>query len=305
MNNGFRTGLLTGLILGAAVASTVALLARPRSAPPPRVDSNHPLEAGRLPPPPPPPAGPASAPPVQAEPSAAVAPAPASDGLQVRFAGMLEKGLGAFQSPDFGKLVQDFKASGKEGLDLLLNALRTSTSATERFLAAAILEGVGDPTAIPALAEVLKADADALVRRMASHAIAVLGAPEGEAPLRAASTGDVDWGVRVNSAYGLAKLKHEDGLRQLQLAYESPDTPPEYRIPILGGLADVAAPSTASLFRRILEESKDMSYLLMSIGALSKMKDAAAIPSLERLAASDQPEMVKQAAVKAVAAIRQ
>lgn len=216
---------------------------------------------------------------------------------------MVEKGLGAFQSPDFGKLIQDFKASGKEGLDLLLKTLRTSTSATERFLAAAILEGVGDPAAVPALADILKADTDALVRRMASHAIAVLGAPEGEAPLRGASTGDADWGVRVNSAYGLAKLKHDDGLRLLQQAYESPDTPPEYRIPVLGGLADVAAPSTAPLFRRILEESKDMSYLLMSIGALSKMKDVASIPTLERLAGSDQPEMVKQAAAKAVASI--
>jgi HEAT repeat protein len=171
-------------------------------------------------------------------------------------------------------------------------------------MAAALLEGAGDPAAVESLAHVLKGDGDEMVRRMASHALAVLGAPAAEAPLRAATTEDADWGVRVNSAYGLAKLGKDDGLRILRESYESADTPAEYRLAILGGLADVAAPSTAPLFRRILADTKDASYLLVSIGALAKMKDTESIPSLEKVAGSTQPDMVKQAATRAIDTIR-
>ena len=184
-----------------------------------------------------------------------------------------------------------------------MDVLRTSASATERFLAAALLEGTADAAAVPALAEALKGDKDDIVRRMASHALAVLVAPAAEAPLRAAATGDADWGVRLNSAYGLAKLNHEDGLRILQQGYESPDTPAEYRPGILGGLADVAAPSTAPLFRRILGDTKDATYLLIAIHAVEKMKDAGSLPALQQLAQSSQPDLVKQAATKAIEAI--
>lgn len=224
--------------------------------------------------------------------------------LKEQFAKLAELGLGAFQSPKFKETLEAIKAAGKTGVDFLANILRTSKSATERFMAAALLEGAGDPAAVDSLAQVLKGDGDDMVRRMASHALAVLGASAAEGPLRAATTEDADWGVRVNSAYGLAKLGKEDGLRILRESYESADTPAEYRLAILGGLADVAAPSTAPLFRRILADTKDTSYLLMSIGALSKMKDTESIPALEKVAGSTQPDMVKQAATRAIETIR-
>ena len=111
--------------------------------------------------------------------------------------------------------------------------------------------------------------------------------------------GDKDWGVRVNSAYGLAKLGRDDGLRMLVDAYTSSESPAEYRLGILGGLADVAAPSTAPLFRRILSDTTDMSYLLTAVNALGKMKDAGARADLERLAATEGiPASVREAARK-------
>jgi HEAT repeat protein len=234
----------------------------------------------------------------------APAPKPAGPELKDLFAKLAELGLGAFQSPQFGKTLEEVKAAGKPAIEFLANVLRTSASATERFMAAALLEGAGDPAAIDSLALALKGDKDDIVRRMASHALAVMGAPAAEAPLRSATVDDTDWGVRVNSAYGLAKLQKEDGLRLLRDSYESTETPPEYRLPILGGLADVAAPSTAPLFRRILADTKDATYLLMSIGALQKMKDTESIPALQQIANSTQPDMVKQAAAKAIDAIR-
>jgi HEAT repeat protein len=116
-------------------------------------------------------------------------------------------------------------------------------------------------------------------------------------------TADKDWGVRVNSAYGMAKLGREDGLTMLQNAYSSADTPAMYRGAILSGLADVAAPSTAPLFRKILSDTKDETYLFIAISAVTKMKDAGARPDLERIVSSELPESIREAARKALEAI--
>jgi HEAT repeat protein len=231
-------------------------------------------------------------------------PAAAAADLQALFGKLAEAGLGGFRSPKFGETLEAVKAGGKPAIDFLAGILKTSKSATERFMAAALLEGAGDAGGVDALATVLKGDSDDMVRRMASHALAVIGSSSAEAPLREATVDDPDWGVRANAAYGLAKLGKDDGLKLLREFYESPSTPAEYRLPVLGGLADVASPTTAPLFRKILSDTKDMSYLLLSIGALEKMKDAESLPALQAIADSTQPEMIKQAAAKAVAAIR-
>ncbi len=308
MGGTFRSGLLAGAILGASVTAAIFLIAGPRPAP------LSPVPVSRVPsaesPAPLRPDVPRSAPKSdEREPAPASTPVPAPEKpaapeLGERFEKLAAGGLASLRGPEFGETKDAVKAAGKSGIEFLSNRLRTSASATERFLAGALLEAAGDADAVPALASGLKSDKDDMVRRMASHAIAVLGSPAAEAPLREASTGDADWGVRVNSAYGLAKLGQDDGLKMLREAYESPGTPAEYRIPILGGLADVAAPSTAPLFRKILTDTKDMSYLLMSIGALEKMKDVGALPALQQVLQSTSPDMVKQAAAKAIESIK-
>lgn len=138
------------------------------------------------------------------------------------------------------------------------------------------------------------------MRRMASHAIAVIGTEEALKPLREAMDADTDWGVRVNSAYGIAKAGGEDGLKYLQGAYLSENTPSEYLLAILGGLADVAAPSTAPLFRKILGDTEDPTYLFIAIGALKKMKDQSAVTELLRIVDSDLPESIRRAAADAI-----
>ena len=310
MNASFRGGLLAGFIAGAFLMAIAAVLLRPKPEPVASVVASTP------------------APPIleaaaalkeenrvlqdkvaQLEKAAAAAPKeekkpeaekPAAPDLQELFAKMAASGglTGGVE------VLAAMKAAGKAGVEFMVNVLRTSKVAMERLLAAAFLEQSGDAAAIEPLAVALKNDRDDIVRRMAARAIGVLAQPAGEAPLRAAIADDSDWGVRVNASYGLAKLGKEDGLRLLREYYESAETPSEYRIGILMGLADVAAPSTAPLFRKILADTKDASYLLTSIGALEKMKDADSIPALEKIAASTHPEMVKQAATKAIETIR-
>src|SRR5882672_931296 len=316
MSSSFGSGLLAGVIAGAASTALALLLLRPAPRP------------ADAPPPPPAPvvstgkmsqleeenrklarkvedlekARPA-APPESAKTEPAKTETAASPEIGELFGKLSASGLAGFRSPKYGETLDAVKKAGKAGIDYLTEVLKTSRSATERFYAAALLEGVNDAAALPGLTAALK-DKDDLVRRMASHAIAVLGDPSAEAALRGAATGDADWGVRVNSAYGLAKLKNDDGLRILREAYESSETPAEYRLAVLGGLADVAAPSTAPLFRKILADTKDVSYLLASIIALEKMKDTESLPALEKLQSSSPSDVVQQAAGKAIDAIR-
>ena len=99
------------------------------------------------------------------------------------------------------------KAAGPDGLHQVIDQLQKASSPQERFLAAALLEKVGDPAALSALGATLKNDPDLMVRRMASHAAALIGTDAAADVLRPAMANDEDWGVRVNSGYGLAKLK--------------------------------------------------------------------------------------------------
>lgn len=224
--------------------------------------------------------------------------------LAERLTALASMGMGAFGDPDFGALLADIKKVGPKAIAELGAILLNSESAQERFTAGALLEGAGNPAAIPWLAEALQKDPDDLVRRMSSHAMAVIGTEAALPGLRSAMVGDSDWGVRVNSSYGLAKQGQSDGLKVLEDYSTSSKTPPEYKLAVLGGLADVAAPSSAPIFRKFLTETTDMSYLLISIAALEKMKDAASVPDLQRVAGNAAlPGNIREAAKKAVEAI--
>lgn len=314
MPSPYQSGLLVGFVAGAAVMAAGVLVLRPApaesrppapvlapAAPDPQLQEENQrlskrleeLERAR------------STPPAAASPAAAPKPEkPAAASVVDLFGKLVESGLAGFRSPKFAETLEAVKREGTPAIGTLSEILKKSTSATERFYAAALLEGAGDASAIPALATALQSDKDDLVRRMASHAIALLGTPAAESPLKRASTEDSDWGVRVNSAYGLAKMNNEAGLQLLRESYESPETPPEYRLAVLSGLADVAAPSTAPLFRKILSDTKDVSYLLASIAALEKMKDAESLPALQQLSTTSTSDIIKQAATRAVDAIR-
>jgi len=214
---------------------------------------------------------------------------------------LLKKGIAGYKSADFFALVGELKKLGKEGVDKLAEKLLRAESAGERFLAGALLEDLGDPAAIPALAKSLQQDDDLLVRRMSSHAIAMIKNEAGLTALRAAMSSDTDWGVRVNSAYGVAKLGQPDGVKMLEDSYLSASTPAEYKIAVLGGLADVASPSSAPVFRKVLGESTDVTYLFLVISAVEKLKDPSFVPDLNRIAgdakyAANVREMAKKAA---------
>jgi len=221
-----------------------------------------------------------------------------------RFAKIAKKGLGAYSSAELKALAADIKKAGPEALKAIIDRLLNAETATERFVAGALLEAVGDPAAIAALSQSLREDEDLLVRRMSSHGLAMIGTEASLAALRVAMTEDKDWGVRVNSAYGVAKQGQADGAKMLEEAYGSSTTPSEYRAIVFGALADIAAPTSVPIFRKVLTDSTEIGYLLGAIGALEKMKDAASIPDLQRVAGNTAtPANVREAAKKAIETI--
>ena len=308
MNRSVVLGFAVGLCLGVGIMAVVFIAKRPAApanAPAPIVTvaakSVAPEPVRETPEPAAPPETPPPAP-AKVESAPPSATAPAFD-FKTSFAALAKKGLAAYGSKEMVELADAVKASGKDGLRLVTDQLQNSTSPQERFLAAALLEKIGDPAALPALETALKTDPDLLVRRMASHAAALIGTDAAVAVLRPAMLNDEDWGVRVNSAYGLAKLKQPDGLDTLQKFYGSPETPAEYSLAILAGLADVAAPTTSPMFRKVLADTTDPSYVLIAIGALEKMKDTQALPDLQRIATTSKSDMIRQAAQRAIDSI--
>ena len=310
MNRSLVLAVVVGICLGVGIASLIFLAKRPAApmtvpastaASPEKPAAPEPARTIQEPA-----AAPESPPPASAKVESAPPPAPITKpafDFKTSFAALAKKGLAAYGSKEMMELADAVKASGKDGLRLVTDQLQNSTSPQERFLAAALLEKISDPAALPALDTALKNDPDLLVRRMASHAAALIGTDGAVAVLRPAMLNDEDWGVRVNSAYGLAKLKQQDGLDKLQQYYVSAETPPEYSLAILGGLADVAAPSTGPLFRKILADTTDPGYVLIAIGALEKMKDQQALPDLQRIVASSKSDMIRQAAQRAIDSI--
>jgi hypothetical protein len=296
MNRSMVLGLAVGLCLGVVITAVIFKANRPApSASAPEATAEPIQEIPE----------PAAAPetplpsPTKTESAPSPAAQPAFD-FKTSFAALSKKGLAGYRSKEMGELTDAVRASGTSGTRMVIEQLQSSTSPQDRFLLVALLESLGDPSALPALDTTLKTESDLMVRRMASHAAAVIGSDAAVDVLRPAMLNDEDWGVRVNSAYGLAKLKQPDGLEALQKFYASTETPAEYRLSILGGLADVAAPSTGPLFRQILADTTDAGYVLVAIGALEKMKDTQALPDLQRIAASSKSDMIRQAAQRAI-----
>jgi|SRR5688572_5034630 len=200
-----------------------------------------------------------------------------------RFAALAPKGLKAFSDPEYGAILKELFKKKDKSIEFLAEQLLNSKSQDERFLAAAMLEALKDPAGIAALSESLGKDEAGLVRRMASHALAMIGTDASLPALRAAMSADKDWGVRVNSAYGVAKMGQPDGAKVLEEAYYSKEAA-GYQAIIFNALADAATSSSAPFFRKVLGESSEIGYLIGSIGALEKLKDSESLSLLTRIA---------------------
>jgi RNA polymerase sigma-70 factor (ECF subfamily) len=219
------------------------------------------------------------------------------------FAGLVSaKGFQAMADGDFAKLAKTFGEWGAEAAKKLGEMLLTGKTPEERGLSAYMLEALKSPEGLSALEQSLREDKDDMVRRFSSHALAMIRDPSSVPTLLEAMKSDSDFGVQINSAYGLAKGGNQEAIQWLMSYCESQDRK-EYRLIVYPALADIADPSTAPLFRKLLEDPADISVLASAISALEKMKDQAALPALARLMQGNATESIKAAAQKAYVAI--
>ncbi len=126
----------------------------------------------------------------------------------------LKSSLQALISPGkMADLVADLKGLGKDGTDAVLQLLK-SEDAKDRFLAAKLLEDMGDPASIPGLLDQALKDTDEMAANMAGHALALLDQPGAVDALREIVDANRSWAAKVNGLWGLCKYGDQRGLEQ-------------------------------------------------------------------------------------------
>jgi len=128
------------------------------------------------------------------------------EALAAAFSRLASGGFLAVQGPLGAETVEQMRALGAEGLAFLIGEL-SSEDDERRFAAAAIAERLADPALIEPLATAALEDEAFIVRRMASHALALMGnEAAGDALVEVLAAETRDAGVRLNAWYGLATL---------------------------------------------------------------------------------------------------
>ncbi|MEZ4465562.1 MAG: HEAT repeat domain-containing protein [bacterium] len=195
-----------------------------------------------------------------------------------------EMGINAytFLTPD-AALMKELAALGPEGIKILSAMLKSGTD-DERFVAAAMLEKLGDPSAVPALADLLfdpKND-NTLLQRMASHAMAIIGGEEAVGPLERVLEGEMEWGIKANSAFGLAQMGRESGIDWMLETYTNASDP-TVAAALLPAMAEVGDPSYLPVFHRILQEESEYSKRYVALHGITKTGSRESLPVLQAI----------------------
>lgn len=194
-------------------------------------------------------------------------------------------------------LFKELQAMGPEGVQLLADLLKSGTD-TERFVAAALMEKLLDPSAIPALSDALFGEnkGNLLVQRMASHALAVIGGEQAIGPLEQVLTDGPEWGVKANAAYGLAQMGRESGVEWLMDTYQNGQDP-MMKAALLPAMAEVGDKRYLPIMHQILQEETEYSRRTIALVGITKASQAESLPILEALI--DDPQADKMLLVAA------
>jgi HEAT repeat protein len=146
---------------------------------------------------------------------------------------------------------------------------------------------------------VLGSDSDTLVRRGCSHALAMIGTEQIIAPLLQAINNDADMGVRINSAFGLARINRQEGKEFLIQVYQDKNNQAFMRLAACQALSMVADRSMLEFFRQVRTEEKDIGYQLWIIQAYQKIGTQEVLPELLEMYQQSTDQTVREAARKA------
>lgn len=224
-------------------------------------------------------------------------PAVAPEVARQMFRDLAAKAPGSFFDPDWEILRRGFRAWGAGGTTWLAELLARGPG-QDRWVAAVLLTGLARsrPESLPILVTALAGDGNPLVRRTISTSFASDLLCEAVRPALEKALDDADPGVRVNAAYGLARLGRRDVVSGLVRAAEDPGMSAVIRTSAFEALVDIADPSTAPMFRRRLREDEEPSMFLASCRALRKMRDRDSLPDLTRFIDACQTEWMMREA---------
>ena len=194
-------------------------------------------------------------------------------------------------------LFKELQAMGPEGIKLLTNLLKTGSD-TERFVAAALMEKLLDPSAIPALSDALFGEnkGNLLVQRMVSHALAIIGGEQSIAPLEQVLTDGPEWGVKANAAFGLAQMGRDSGVEWLMDTYQNGEDP-MMKAALLPAMAEVGDKRYLPIMHQILQEETEYSRRTIALVGITKASQPDSLPILEALI--DDPQADKMLLVAA------
>lgn len=194
-------------------------------------------------------------------------------------------------------LFKELQAMGADGISMLGDLLKSGTD-TEKFVAAALMEKLLDPAAIPALTDALFGDnkGNLLVQRMSSHALAIIGGEEAIGPLERAMNDGPEWGVKGNAAYGLARMGHEGGIEWLLDTYNTAEDPMMKAV-ALPAMADIGDPSYLPVMHALIQEETEYSKRTLALQGIAKAGQKESLPILEALI--DDPQADKALLVEA------
>ena len=188
-------------------------------------------------------------------------------------------------------LFKELQAMGPAGITMLTDLLKTGTD-TERFVAAALMEKLLDPSAIPALSDALfgQNKGNLMVQRMASHALAIIGGEAAIGPMEQVLTDGPEWGVQANAAFGLAQMGRESGIEWLMDTYQRGEDPMMKAV-LLPAMAEVGDKRYLPIMHQILQEETEYSRRTIALMGITKASQSESLPILEALI--DDPEADK------------
>ncbi len=207
-----------------------------------------------------------------------------------RLDALKKKGLTSLLDPvATADVVNDLKMLGPAGTKAMIDLL-ASEDKDARFLAARILESLGDPAAIPALKEASLKDSSEMVTSQASHALALMNDPAVAEPCREIYEASEPGGAKINALFGWARFGDERGVAEAVRYVTDGKVPAQFRAAIGQGfllMADDKAMAVANAY--VDDNRKEEGVTMLAVQYYARIGGATSRDRLRSLA--DDPNV--------------
>ncbi len=196
------------------------------------------------------------------------------------------------------QLVEELREMGEPALTALLQLLEEGDTLRERRWAMRLLGALRDPIALPALENVLVGDEDVRMRRNAARNLRRLQRPESIPALETAlNNPQEDWYVRIQAARTLTKLGEARGVDGLLDIYAESVDDGRARYGAFRALNSLNNAAALPLMRQIVASESDVSYRRRAVRFLGRNGNQEDYSLLQQVMESqnEQPSIVEAA----------